>query len=197
MASRVARARRASSQPESPLAAFEQKLKFAPGALSKNVANLEGRSLGPQDAASIGALLEHKATLWAEVTLASNPRLGDDGAVKIAGGLSVNRTVRYLGLQNCEIGPAGCRALALGLEANGTLETLRLDENPIGFEGASALAAMLTKNVTLLRLTLFQCRLNADCGKVLASALERNSTLISLNVCDNRLAEAGVDAIGG
>ncbi|KAF9969429.1 NACHT, LRR and PYD domains-containing protein 3, partial [Modicella reniformis] len=83
-------------------------------------------------------------------------QLTDAGIMKLAIKLSVNRSLRVLGLGcNC-IGDLGVLALSQGLRMNNTLEELDLSENDMALSraGLNALIAGMSKNTSLLDLRL-------------------------------------------
>ncbi|KAG0056968.1 NACHT, LRR and PYD domains-containing protein 14 [Gryganskiella cystojenkinii] len=83
-------------------------------------------------------------------------QLTDTGIAKIAIKLSVNKSLRVLGLGcNC-IGDMGMLALSQGLLLNSTLEELDLSQNdsPLSRQGLEALMSTLRTNTSLLDLRL-------------------------------------------
>ncbi|KAH7056806.1 hypothetical protein BKA57DRAFT_213757 [Linnemannia elongata] len=83
-------------------------------------------------------------------------QLTDTGILKLAIKLSVNRSLRVLGLgRNC-VGDTGIMALSQGLCLNNYLEELDLSENELEFSraGLEAMMAAMRKNTSLLHLTL-------------------------------------------
>ncbi|KAF9283423.1 NACHT, LRR and PYD domains-containing protein 3 [Linnemannia elongata] len=83
-------------------------------------------------------------------------QLTDTGILKLAIKLSVNRSLRVLGLgRNC-VGDTGIMALSQGLCLNNYLEELDLSENEVEFSraGLEAMMAAMRKNTSLLHLTL-------------------------------------------
>ncbi|KAF9121006.1 NACHT, LRR and PYD domains-containing protein 3 [Mortierella sp. GBA39] len=83
-------------------------------------------------------------------------QLTDTGVLKLAIKLSVNRSLRVLGLgRNC-VGDMGILALSQGLCLNSYLEELDLSENEVEFSraGLEAMLAAMRTNTSLLHLTL-------------------------------------------
>lgn len=83
-------------------------------------------------------------------------QLTDTGILKLAIKLSVNRSLRVLGLgRNC-VGDMGILALSQGLCLNNYLEELDLSENEVEFSraGLEAMMAAMRTNTSLLYLTL-------------------------------------------
>lgn len=83
-------------------------------------------------------------------------QLTDAGILKLAIKLSVNRSLRVLGLgRNC-VGDMGILALSQGLCLNNYLEELDLSENEVEFSraGLEAMMAAMRTNTSLLYLTL-------------------------------------------
>ncbi|KAF8944454.1 NACHT, LRR and PYD domains-containing protein 3 [Haplosporangium gracile] len=83
-------------------------------------------------------------------------QLTDTGVLKLAIKLSVNRSLRVLGLgRNC-VGDMGILALSQGLCLNSYLEELDLSENEVEFSraGLEAMMAAMRTNTSLLHLTL-------------------------------------------
>ncbi|KAF9147880.1 NACHT, LRR and PYD domains-containing protein 3 [Linnemannia schmuckeri] len=83
-------------------------------------------------------------------------QLTDTGILKLAIKLSVNRSLRVLGLgRNC-VGDMGILALSQGLCLNSYLEELDLSENEVEFSraGLEAMMTAMRTNTSLLHLTL-------------------------------------------
>ena len=80
-----------------------------------------------------------------QLSLADNPKIGDDGAQHIRAAILAAQgrcVVEKIGLQACSVGDDGAEALASALRGS-RLDTLGLRGNRIGARGASALATAL------------------------------------------------------
>lgn len=84
--------------------------------------------------------------------------IGDNEAVKIAGALEKNSTMKNINLANNHIKTNGASALAKVLQGQGskscTMRKLNLSNNAIGYQGASYIAEVLASAETLEELNL-------------------------------------------
>lgn len=114
-------------------------------------------------------------------------QLTDAGILKIAIKLSVNKSLRVLGLGCNNIGDLGILALSQALTLNSYLEELDLSENDVALsrEGLEALMSAMTTNTSLVDL-----RLDVDGHPhVLARGLDEFSMMAGMNAEHEDLTE--------
>ncbi|KAG6584648.1 nucleotide-binding oligomerization domain-containing protein 2 [Phytophthora cinnamomi] len=123
----------------------------------------------------------------------NNCQVTDAGAILLASGIRVTKTLQLLDLSNeesvygdeesmeNEVGKNGAQAIALVLERNQTVTRIDLSGNPIGVAGAHAFAEMLRKNTSLQSLQLDRTRIQ-DGAERLIDAFERSKSLKLLSM---------------
>lgn len=125
----------------------------------------------------------------------SDNLIGSDGAAVLLEALQENHSVEVLSLSRNAIGPGGLEHVAHALHVNASLTELDLSNNCLGDRGASLLASGLKVNSSLRDLDL---RVNSigDKGAVqLASALGANTSLERLSLTDNAIGDEGAMAL--
>lgn len=150
------------------------------------------RRLGTEGANIIGTILKTNQTLK-RINLRFY-KLTDEGVIAIAQALKVNRTLTHLNL-SLNIIEDGAVALADALKVNTSLVSLDLGDNPISTNGIIEIAEALKVNRTLKKLDLRHNYI-ADNGAIaLAEALKVNTTLTKLNLCRNDIKNLGAISI--
>lgn len=111
----------------------------------------------------------------------------------IAQMLKVNKTLRELHLQKCDITDWGAQRLSETLADNRTLLVLDLSANRITRDGAKALAQVVKADTGLLVLDLANNRIEDDGAIHLSRSLSAyNRTMKVLNVQHNNIAQDGL-----
>ena len=113
----------------------------------------------------------------------------------IAEMLTVNTTVRGLGLFNNKLGSEGADKICKMLCHNKTLTYLYLSDNELGSEGADKICKMLCHNKTLTHLDLSNNELGSECADKICKMLCHNKTLTHLDLSDNELGSEGAEKI--
>jgi Ran GTPase-activating protein (RanGAP) involved in mRNA processing and transport len=120
-------------------------------------------------------------------------RLGYDCCFVLASGLEINRSIKYLTLDNNRLGNAAVAsidALSKALMVNHTLRHLNLDGNKLGPEAGHRLTETLVRNNTITKLSLRDNRLDADAGRQLVMAFEHNYHLMELGMSADEVGTA-------
>ncbi|KAE9041465.1 hypothetical protein PR002_g4448 [Phytophthora rubi] len=122
----------------------------------------------------------------------NNCQIADAGAILLASGMRLTKTLQLLDLSNeesvygkkeslhNEIGNAGVQAIALALKRNQTVTRIDLSGNPIEAAGALAFAEMLETNRSLQHLQLDRTLIR-DGAEPLIDAFERSMGLKQLS----------------
>lgn len=108
--------------------------------------------------------------------------------------LKKNKKLRRLELEGNFFGPEATKYFAEALKINKTLRYLDLENNNLtnrgeDDSGIEALFESLENNTMLISLNLSNNYLTNDCGNFITSALKNNKTLIHLEVFDNQRFE--------
>lgn len=113
------------------------------------------------------------------------------GAIALANGIKLNRSLRSLNLKWNSIGrdPSGVGALADALKSNLTIGHVDLRNNRINNIGAKHVAEMLKANTTITHLDLSWNDLGVDGGIALLDGLKRNQTLIDCQLSGSKVGE--------
>mmetsp|Transcript_38103 Transcript_38103/g.109961 ORF Transcript_38103/g.109961 Transcript_38103/m.109961 type:complete len:434 (-) Transcript_38103:143-1444(-) len=113
------------------------------------------------------------------------------GAMILANGIKINRSLRSLNLKWNSIGrdPSGVQALCDVLKFNLTIGHVDLRNNRISNVGAKAIGEMLTANTTISHLDLSWNDLGVDGGIALLDGLKHNSTLIDCQLSGSKVGE--------
>lgn len=113
------------------------------------------------------------------------------GAVALANGIKLNRSLRSLNLKWNAVGrdPAGITALCDVLKSNLTIGHVDLRNNRINNVGAKSVGEMLTANTTITHLDLSWNDLGVDGGLALLEGLKHNSTLIDCQLSGSKVGE--------
>jgi len=146
--------------------------------------HLSRNSIGPHGAAKLAAVLASGAL--AELDLSDN-RLGDAGAVALAGALEPTARLETLDLRVNSVGDEGAESLALVLARNAALTALHLRDNCIGDAGAERIAEALQDNTHLTTLDLsYNHRLSRKGAQRMIAALEASFSLMTLHLRHNK-----------
>jgi len=113
------------------------------------------------------------------------------GAIALANGIKLNRSLRSLNLKWNSIGrdPSGVSALCDALKSNLTIGHVDVRNNRINNIGAKHLAEMLKANTTITHLDLSWNDLGVDGGIALLDGLKRNQTLIDCQLSGSKVGE--------
>mmetsp|Transcript_33638 Transcript_33638/g.106819 ORF Transcript_33638/g.106819 Transcript_33638/m.106819 type:complete len:438 (+) Transcript_33638:103-1416(+) len=113
------------------------------------------------------------------------------GAMILANGIKINRSLRSLNLKWNSIGrdPSGVQALCDVLKFNLTIGHVDLRNNRINNVGAKCIGEMLTANTTITHLDLSWNDLGVDGGVALLDGLKHNSTLIDCQLSGSKVGE--------
>jgi len=113
------------------------------------------------------------------------------GAMILANGIKINRSLRSLNLKWNSIGrdPSGVQALCDILKFNLTIGHVDLRNNRVNNVGAKAIGEMLTANTTISHLDLSWNDLGVDGGIALLDGLKHNSTLIDCQLSGSKVGE--------
>lgn len=113
------------------------------------------------------------------------------GAMALANGIKINRSLRSLNLKWNAIGkdPSGMQALCDVLKSNLTIGHVDLRNNRINNVGAKYLGEMLTANTTITHLDLSWNDLGADGGLALLEGLKHNSTVLDCQLSGSKVGE--------
>lgn len=118
--------------------------------------------------------------------------VGDDGIGEVARFLRDNAFVKYLDIRGNNIQAKGAVVLANGLKLNRSLRSLNLKWNSVGKDstGVQALSDILKSNMTISHVDLRNNRINNVGAKYLGEMLMANTTITHLDISWNDL---GVD----
>jgi len=113
------------------------------------------------------------------------------GAMSLANGVKLNRSLRSLNLKWNAIGrdPSGVSALCDALKSNLTIGHLDMRNNRINNVGAKYIGQMLTSNTTISHLDLSWNDLGVDGGIALLDGLKHNSSLIDCQLSGSKVGE--------
>mmetsp|Transcript_31576 Transcript_31576/g.87072 ORF Transcript_31576/g.87072 Transcript_31576/m.87072 type:complete len:421 (-) Transcript_31576:153-1415(-) len=113
------------------------------------------------------------------------------GAMSLANGIKLNRSIRSLNLKWNAIGrdPSGVSALCDALKANLTVGHLDLRNNRINNVGAKYIGQMLTANTTITHIDLSWNDLGVDGGIQLLDGLKKNGTVIDCQLSGSKVGE--------
>lgn len=113
------------------------------------------------------------------------------GAVALANGVKLNRSLRSLNLKWNAIGrdPAGIQALCDTLKSNLTIGHVDFRNNRINNVGAKYIGEMLVANSTVTHIDLSWNDLGVDGGIALLDGLKHNSTLIDCQLSGSKVGE--------
>jgi hypothetical protein len=120
------------------------------------------------------------------------------GAVVLAGGIKVNRSLRSLNLKGNSIGKdknekkdenSGIQAICDVLKANMTITHVDLKNNKVSADGARSLGAMLAMNQTITHLDVSWNNFGVDGGVALLEGLKQNNTVVDCQVSGSKVGE--------
>jgi len=98
------------------------------------------------------ALKENKSL--EKLLLSNNNNIGDEGAMYLAGMITVNETLQWIDLDNIHIGNKGAESIAASLLVNSGIRTINLKCNNIGSKGAEKLSEAYVNNHNINTLNL-------------------------------------------
>merc|ERR1719473_151463 len=145
----------------------------------------------------ISHLEAHKESSTLSVAYAS---IGDEGVAEVAKFVRDNSFVKYLDLRGNNIQAKGAIALANGIKLNRSLRSLNLKWNAIGKDptGVSALCDALKSNLTIGHVDLRNNRINNIGAKHIAEMLKANTTITHLDLSWNDLGvDGGIALLDG
>ena len=161
---------------------------------------ISGNGIGPAGAKSAADYLDYVRVNYPRVKglrslFMSVNRIGDDGAIALAGALSHQPHLKRLLLASNRIESAGVVALAAALEQNDVLQVLDLGlytstgdlgELPNRMEdvGAAALARMVQRNSSLRYLSIAHNGLTTDAYHIMADAVRQSTSLCHLEMVE-------------
>jgi len=113
------------------------------------------------------------------------------GAIALANGIKLNRSLRSLNLKWNSIGrdPSGVGALCDALKSNLTIGHVDFRNNRINNIGAKHIAEMLKANTTITHIDISWNDLGVDGGIALLDGLKRNQTLIDCQLSGSKVGE--------
>ncbi|CAJ1366309.1 unnamed protein product [Effrenium voratum] len=113
------------------------------------------------------------------------------GAMALANGIKINRSLRSLNLKWNAIGkdPSGVHALCEVLRSNLTIGHVDLRNNRVNNVGAKYIGEMLAANTTITHLDLSWNDLGADGGLALLEGLKHNSTVLDCQLSGSKVGE--------
>lgn len=154
---------------------------------------LEGLHLqGLYTDVKIADVLKNNTTLTSLKVWDWDKKMGDAGALPLAGALKVNSTLTTLILAHNNISAVGIGFLVKALEINPTLKTLGVECNPIGAAGTRAIANALGKLTTLTELKLENGQAGLEGAAALSKVLTIGAPLKTLELPDNDIGDGGV-----
>jgi Ran GTPase-activating protein (RanGAP) involved in mRNA processing and transport len=120
-----------------------------------------------------------------------------EGAVALAGLISNNSTLTFLGLEWNGVGmiDSGFQTLCKAIARNQSLVEVDFRNNNIGPAGGAALAALLAQNRKLERVDLRWNNLGVNGGRELAAAMQDNTTLVGLELSGNKVLDDSLRAV--
>lgn len=113
------------------------------------------------------------------------------GAIALANGIKLNRSLRSLNLKWNSIGrdPTGVGALCDALKSNLTIGHVDFRNNRINNIGAKHVAEMLKANTTITHIDLSWNDLGVDGGIALLDGLKKNQTIIDCQLSGSKVGE--------
>jgi len=113
------------------------------------------------------------------------------GAIRLANGVKLNRSLRSLNLKWNSIGrdPTGISALCDALKSNLTIGHVDFRNNRINHVGAKYIGEMLTANTTITHLDLSWNDLGTDGGIAILEGLKHNNTVIDCQLSGSKVGE--------
>lgn len=142
---------------------------------------------------NLPALLNHLETNREASTLSlAYASISDDGCAEVSKFIRDNPFVKYLDLRGNNIQAKGALALANGIKLNRSLRSLNLKWNAIGRDptGVSGLCDVLKSNLTIGHIDLRNNRVNNVGAKHIGQMLTANTTITHLDLSWN---DIGVD----
>ena len=139
-----------------------------------------------------GAAVSEMLVVLVELNV-SNNYLADEGAVMMAEGIAITRTLQKLYLNDNDIGPLGTKAIAQALSVNTSLELLNMSKNSAGKDGAVGIAEAIISNKTLTKFYFWDDRtLDEESAMLIVRNLHLNNVIIKVGLpqrlaSDNRL----------
>ena len=150
--------------------------------------------MGPSGALAVAGVLKYVYKSLDTLDLSCN-RLGDVGAVCLAGGLKHCSCLKQLHLNSNFVGDDGARALARCLQTCNQLTTLNLSDNEIGDSGALCLGNCL-KDCSCLHTLRLNHNLVSGCGAVgVAEGVKHCRSLHTLEIGFNFIFLQDVNSI--
>ncbi|CAE8593892.1 unnamed protein product [Polarella glacialis] len=113
------------------------------------------------------------------------------GAMALANGIKINRSLRSLNLKWNAIGrdPSGVSAVCDVLKSNLTIGHVDLRNNRVNNVGAKYVGEMLATNTTITHMDLSWNDLGVDGGIALLDGLKHNSTLVDCQLSGSKVGE--------
>lgn len=120
----------------------------------------------------------------------------DSGALAIGNALNNNSTLMDLTLNQNEIGQGGAQGIGIGLKYNSALKRLDMRANKIGNVGAIVFGDVLSVNTILEELFLDSNEIGVEGIRHISEGLEKNKHLQSLTLNHNKIGNKGAEMIG-
>ena len=192
-------------------------------ALEKNnfVTHLDLRQndMAVDGATHLASLLERPQCVLKNLCLFGN-RLGAEGTIALASGITRNRSLETLVLGNNMFTNRACATLGSAFQRNDTikhldlrsngisiqglvslapgfarLQSLALSSNPLGSESADVLVKTFVRSDEIKSLDLWSCNLQDHGGIRLSGLIAASTSLTELNLAENGIEDSGASAI--
>lgn len=156
---------------------------------------LEGCGLTAANCQDLCGIVAAKASLR-ELQLGNN-QLGDAGIAALCPGLlGPGSRLKTLWLWECGFSAGGCRDLCRVLRAKESLKELSVAGNEVGDEGVRLLCESVGEpGCRLESLWMKSCNLTAACCPHVGAMLARSRSLQELQMSNNKLGDAGMEAL--
>ena len=124
----------------------------------------------------------------------STNKITNEGAIKIAEAIKVNKTVQKLWISFNNISDDGAAAISDALKSNNLLQILKMSYNKITSEGAKVIAEAIKVNKTLQELDISGNNISDDGAAAISDALKNNNSLQMLSM-SNKITSEGAKLI--
>ena len=121
-------------------------------------------------------------------------KITNEGAIKIAEAIKVNKTVQKLWISFNNISDDGAAAISDALKSNNSLQILNISYNKVTSEGAKVIAEAIKVNKTLLELHI-SGNISDDGAAAISDALKSNNSLQILDMSYNKITSEGAKLI--
>ena len=124
-----------------------------------------------------------------------NKKFNNEGAIKIAEAIKVNKILQKLDISYNNISDNGAAAISDALKSNNSLQILDMSCNKITSEGAKLIAVAIKVNKTLQKLDIRWNNISDDGIAAISDALKSNNSLQILNMSHNEITSEGAKLI--